>query len=121
MEKYAKTAAARIIELASERGVSHAYLAREMNTYRNKISQWRLGNSSPTDEEIEICAGRLGTTVEYLTGQTDNPDLSSLQSLSAEAVRVARAYDQADETARENVRFILRKWIQVIGSKTSDN
>jgi len=118
MEKYAKTAAARIIDLASERGVSHAYLAREMNTYRNKISQWRLGNSSPTDEEIEICADRLGTTVEYLTGQTDNPDLSPLQSLSAEAVRAARAYDLADAVARENVRFILRKWMPRIGGNT---
>ena len=61
-----------IILLAKEKGVSHAHLARKMNTYRTKISEWRNNKSTPTEEEIAICAIELGTSIEYLSGKSDD-------------------------------------------------
>ena len=65
----------RMRSLAKSKGITLTYLCKCIGKRANFLSDVNLGNASLTDKELAIIANKLDTTVEYLTGKTDNPNI----------------------------------------------
>ena len=59
--------------LAKARGVSKTYLCQIVGRERYYLRDCKKNSFVPPREHIEAWAASLGTTVEYLTDQTDDP------------------------------------------------
>lgn len=78
----------RIKMRARSMGIKMEYLNAAISKYRGFLSCVRNGTDRIDDEELQTIAAKLNTTVEYLTGQTDDPEppkaASDEQPLTAE-------------------------------------
>ena len=72
----------KIRQLAKSKGVTLPYLCQCIGKRANFLSDVKLGNASISSNELAIIADKLNTTVEYLTGETDNPANSEPDSQS---------------------------------------
>ncbi len=63
----------RLTELRKQRGITATYLAAQVGRGANYINDCRVYNINVPAEYIKKWAEILGTTVEYLTDQTDDP------------------------------------------------
>nr|DAW87950.1 MAG TPA: hypothetical protein [Bacteriophage sp.] len=61
----------RLEGLIKEQGRTKAFLCDKAGKRRNYITDARAGNGSISDEALAIFARELGTTVAYLTGESD--------------------------------------------------
>lgn len=61
----------RLEGLIKEQGRTKAFLCDKAGKRRNYITDARAGNGSISDEALAIFALELGTTVAYLTGESD--------------------------------------------------
>lgn len=61
----------RFEELRAQKGVTKKFIADKLNRAPAICTDWRLGKSSPNQEQMGIIAEILDTTVAYLDGQTD--------------------------------------------------
>ena len=59
--------------LIKEQGISKAFLAEKIGRHKTIFYDWQKGNSAPKKEYLDIIADILGTTPEYLTGESDDP------------------------------------------------
>lgn len=67
----------RIKELAKEKGVRMGYIYEKLGCSRSKFTNVETGLSSISDREYIILADILGTTIEYLKGETDQKERPS--------------------------------------------
>ena len=63
----------RLNNLIAEKGVSKKFLSEKAGKARTYISCAMCGKGTISAEALQIFADELGTTVEYLRGETDNP------------------------------------------------
>lgn len=64
----------KIKALAKEQGLSQKFICDCLGKRRTFLSEVGLGNGKITQEELEIIANKLNTTVEYLTDQTEQKE-----------------------------------------------
>ena len=57
--------------LREEKGITKAFIAQKLNRAPAICHDWKLGKSTPSDNQIKIVAKILGTTPEYLTCESD--------------------------------------------------
>lgn len=57
--------------LRAERGVSKAFIAQKLDRAASLCNDWKLGKSTPSEQQIKVVAKILGTSPEYLKGETD--------------------------------------------------
>lgn len=57
--------------LREEKGISKSFIAQKLDRTASICHDWKAGKSSPNAKQLQIVAKILGTTPEYLTGQTD--------------------------------------------------
>lgn len=72
----------RIKGLAKNKGITLTYLCKCIGKRATFLSEVNLGKDKIDDDELIILARELDTTVEYLTGETDNPANSEPDSQS---------------------------------------
>lgn len=65
----------RIKALAKSKGISMAFLCKQINKHRNFLACVRLGQDYIDQNELKIIADILGTTTDYLANKTDDPAL----------------------------------------------
>ena len=68
-----KTNVDRIKKLAKQQGLTMKYFCDCFGKHRSYLTSIRNGNGHLDENEIQFIADKLNTTVEYLTGQTDDP------------------------------------------------
>ena len=61
----------KIFELARSKGISNAELAKKLNLNPQAITDWKSGKSRSYNKYLYQIAAFLGTTPEYLKGETD--------------------------------------------------
>lgn len=103
----------RIRELAKAQGVSMRYLCELVGKKRNFLAMVALGKDYVDENELTIIASRLGTTVDYLTGKTDEPGVSIQQRIDAaitakEADELTALFETLSEEDRQKALAILR-------------
>lgn len=59
--------------LRKHNGISLTHLNHAIGAYRGKITDVKNGKASFTKSEIAILAEKLGTSADYLLGNTDDP------------------------------------------------
>lgn len=118
----------RIKSLREQRGLTQEELAKRCGyKSRSSINKIELSRKLPADK-IEIVAKALGTTPSYLMGWYDNPDDRAITKeelvdlgkpwieiakeveklyYSDRALKIAQAFDGADEQTREMVERML--------------
>ena len=57
-------------------GLSRQHLGELIGVHANTIKKWEHGESSPVSRRLIPLASVLGTTVAYLSGETDTPERS---------------------------------------------
>lgn len=56
-------------------GITLKHLNQSIGKYDNFLSCVRNGTDRIDEDELAVIAGKINTTVAYLTGQTDDPEL----------------------------------------------
>ena len=59
-----------ILDLAKERGIKQSFLEELIGGYRGKITEWKKGKSTATDEEVKKIAKYFNVSTDYLLGLT---------------------------------------------------
>lgn len=77
-----KAVGARIKSLMDEKGISVKEIADALNITSGAVSQWRVGGSRISDDNLSKLAGYLGTTPEYILGGHGDDGGESLYPLS---------------------------------------
>lgn len=104
----------RIQELAQAQGVSMRYLCELVGKRRRGFfADIRNGKDYIDENELTIIASRLGTTVDYLTGKTDDSGVSIQQRIDAaitakEADELTAIFERLSEEDRQKALTILR-------------
>jgi len=65
----------RIKELAKSKGITMKFLCECIGKYRGFLSCVRNGTDRIDSDELAVIANKINTTVAYLTGQTDDPEI----------------------------------------------
>ena len=63
-----------VLQLAKEKGISQAFICGKLGLRRTYLSEVRMGKDSLPDDRLIIIADVLGTTPEYLKGETDQKE-----------------------------------------------
>lgn len=61
----------RFEDIRKEKGIKKTFLAEKLHRTPTIFQDWKAGKSKPNYEQLTIVARELGTTPEYLTGETD--------------------------------------------------
>lgn len=103
----------RIRTLAKAQGVSIRYLCELIGKPKGFLIDVERKKNSIDENELTIIAARLETTVDYLTGKTDEPGVSIQQRLDAaitakEADELTAIFETLSEEDRQKALTILR-------------
>lgn len=79
----------RIKMLCQERGVKISYLENKLGVWKGFFNNASRGKVAVNPNQLQIIADTLGTSVEYITGQTDDPSPVSLWLSSALILKTA--------------------------------
>ena len=103
----------RIRTLAQAQGVSIRYLCELIGKRKGFLIDVERKKNSIDENELTIIASRLGTTVDYLTGKTDEPGVSIQERIDAaitakEADELTAIFETLSEEDRQKALAILR-------------
>jgi transcriptional regulator with XRE-family HTH domain len=72
----------RIISYAKAKGVKQTYICEQLNVDRTWLRTAKRDNINISPERLQQISELLGTTVEYLKGETDDPSKDNKKSPS---------------------------------------
>ena len=73
----------RLISIREQLGITKAEAARRLNMSAMGYGRYESGEREPSFQSVSFIAQQLGTSVEYLYGETENAEASSV-TISAE-------------------------------------
>lgn len=74
MKTFENSKIPRVFELMQEKGIKGAQITRDLGVSSGNISDWKSGKASPSSAVLVALANYLDTTVEYLTGESDEKE-----------------------------------------------
>jgi transcriptional regulator with XRE-family HTH domain len=86
----------RIKNLARQKGVKIKYICAQLGLAETYLSNVKNGKDRMTQDRLEQIADILGTTIEYLTDQTDDPSpkekdpIQALDEVESAVVEILR-------------------------------
>ena len=84
----------KIKAIAKELGLSQKFICDCLGKRRTFLSEVGLGNGKITQEELEIIANKLNTTVEYLTDKTEQKEKPTADNSGELNENVERVLDK---------------------------
>lgn len=103
----------RILELSKQKGIKQTFMCERLSVDNSYFRTVKKQNSTIPTERLERIADILGTTVEYLNGETDNPEKekssSDLDELlnDPEFMELFRAYKEMPESKKKLVHALF--------------
>lgn len=99
----------RIKELAKEKGIKIKFICSQLGLAETYLSNVKNGKDRMTDERLQKIADILDTTVEYLTGESDEKESSVgiTVSLTSEESALIKSYRSSPENVRKAVKALL--------------
>lgn len=129
MKDYTKSKIPRLFEIMEEKGIKGADITRDLRISSGNISNWKTGINVPSKIALSSLADYLGTTPEYLLGETDIKEKASVNgsktvigidfgttyttqdtkliAVTAKEEQIVEAYRKQPEVARRVVRRAL--------------
>ncbi len=100
----------RIDEIRKRKGITWKYLNENIpgKFYRSRMTEFKNGKTTLTTEQLETIAGLLGTSLDYLLGNTDNPQpaghpASEDTGLNPQEQRLIEIFRELNEQGQEMV------------------
>ena len=96
--------------LLRETGVTKSSIAEKMHRNRSIFNDWAKGKSAPSEDQLEIVAQALGTTVAYLCGESDVKERRPLQTsdLTVNEAEMLKAFRAADPALQRAALLVLK-------------
>ena len=100
----------RLKNLLRETGVTKSSIADKMHRNRSIFNDWEKGKSTPSQEQLEIVAQALGTTVAYLCGESDVKERRPLQTsdLTVDEAEMLKAFRAANPALQRAALLVLK-------------
>ena len=102
----------RLIECREKLGITKQEAARRMEMSQPAYLRYESGERTPSIHVVYYMAHILGTSVEYLTGQTDNPNPTTYwidRKIDPELFSYIRLYKSSSSDIRERLNAYLQK------------
>lgn len=100
----------RIKALAKEKGITLSFICAKIGTRRQFFADVKSGNSSISPDRLAQIAEILGTTPEYLRGETDIKEKPSLaEELTDEEYEMLRLWRAAPSDKRRSLALEILK------------
>ena len=101
----------RFESLRSSKGISKKHIADALNRQPSLIQAWKNGKAMPNEEQLQIVADILGTTAEYLSGQSDSLSKSDSLWERIESLMRSRNLNQKEFAAAIGVNPVtITEW-----------
>lgn len=102
----------KVKQLMKEKGLKVQYVCDKLGASRYKMYDWERGKSTPSENEMEVLASILSTTVDYLTDKTDikeqkNKPLTEVKGLSPEAINLAKRIEELSPANRAKLQELI--------------
>lgn len=107
----------RILGLADGKGITQAFICKQIKVDRSWLRTVKKQNSTISPERLTQIADILGTTVEYLNGETDDPAVpekekspSFSDGLANDEVLIVKLYRGAKsfDDKKDIIRYMLK-------------
>lgn len=98
---------ARLTECRKKLGITKIEAAKRMNMAQPTYVRYESGDRSPAIHVIQTMADVLGTSVAYLTGQSDNPAPDTYVISSSSDSELFLLIEQYKSSGRENQEKLL--------------
>lgn len=104
---------AQLKKRAKEKGISLSYLCRSVNKNTSYLHNIERYNIQVPEEVVGLWAGLLDTTIEFLTGEEDNPTIPE-EKMEEDEMKVAlfggdKATDEEWEEVKRFVAYLKSK------------
>jgi transcriptional regulator with XRE-family HTH domain len=110
--------ATRLVELRKARDMSQDDLANRVGVKAGQISHFETGRRAPSLLVLKRIANALATSMDYLTGRTDDPELRSRQDLGDTVVgRINRTVEALNPEQQDMVERMVRGLAQDVQNK----
>ena len=86
MKDHTNSKIPRLFEIMNEKGIKGSDLTRDLKIPSGTISCWKVGRNTPNSATYKLLADYLGTTPEYLLGETDIKEKTSERTEDEELV-----------------------------------
>lgn len=99
----------RIDKLRKEKGITWTYLNEKVKGYyRGRMTEFKKGKTTLSTEQLETIAELLGTSLDYLLGNTDDPQpaghpASEDTGLNPQEQRLIEIFRELNEQGQEMV------------------
>ncbi len=101
--------------LLKSRGVTKTFIARSLGRSASLCQDWKQQKSQPSDKQLSTVARLLGTTPEYLRGETDEiapgalgEELEELLTSLREREDMRMLFKLAQDASPEDVRQAVK-------------
>ena len=104
-------------------GLNKAEAARLLNLSKMGYGRYESGERSPSFQTIVFIAQKFGTTAEYLTGETDVPDVQTLtieQNSEPDLFALANAFRRGDSSFQKRLLAYYQE-LQSLLQSSSDS
>lgn len=101
----------RLIEVREKLKINKADAARMLDMSKMGYGRYESGERVPSVQVIEIIAQKLGTSVDYLTGKSDDPDADQIvvsRRDEPELFAFAEYYKHNEEEAKLRIEHYLK-------------
>lgn len=96
----------RLKSRARSKGIKLEYLNASVSKYRGFLSCVKSGSDRIDENELAIIADKLHTTTDYLTGQTDDPEIPTEEKSTPLSMEKAALINLVRSLPEEDVRRI---------------
>ena len=103
MKKADNSKIPRLFALMAKKEVKAVKLGADLGVSTGNISDWKSGKSLPSAGTLSAIADYLGTTPEYLRGETDDPSPAKSRENSGVSARNANNDDTVPLTEQEKL------------------
>lgn len=95
--------------LLKEKGIPAKVMLQDLEINKNQLTRWEKDGTVPNKALLIAIANYLDTTVEYLTGESDEKESSesSTAPLTTEEVALIESYRNSPENVRKAVKALL--------------
>jgi transcriptional regulator with XRE-family HTH domain len=113
----------RIEYLRKRRGVTLTHLNNAIGAYKGKLAEVQRGKVSLRQDELQIIARELSTTVDFLLGVTDNPDAlkESDYGLSPLEIELLTKFRALDDLSQARIMNSLNFEYQAITARNAES
>ncbi|MDO5397876.1 MAG: helix-turn-helix transcriptional regulator [bacterium] len=103
----------KILTLAKQKGIKQSFLNQLIGGYRGKLTDWKNGKSSPSQQDIIKIAEYFNVSVDYLLNEDE---IITTNKSSAQEELFKLVSDLSDDEVED-----IKKYVEFVKSKREDN